>query len=121
MASSRIALAADAAPTMEQDASERRAARASFRTVFSSLSYPNYRLLWFGTLVSQSGDWMDQMALNWLVCKGTVPIPGAKNRAQADENAGAIGWRLSEEDVQALGRVAKRGQRRLMHRVWQHG
>jgi aryl-alcohol dehydrogenase-like predicted oxidoreductase len=62
-----------------------------------------------------------QVALNWLVCKGTVPIPGAKNRAQADENAGALGWRLSEEDVQALGRVAKRGQRRLMHRIWQHG
>jgi len=62
-----------------------------------------------------------QVALNWLVCKGTVPIPGAKNRAQADQNAGALGWRLSAEDVEALSRVAKRGQRRFMHRVWQHG
>ena len=62
-----------------------------------------------------------QVALNWLICKGTVPIPGAKNRAQADENAGALGWRLSAEDVEALDRVAKRGQRRLMHRLWQHG
>src|SRR5215204_689941 len=39
----------------------------SFSGVFSSLHYPNYRLLWSGTLVSQTGDWMDQMALNWLV------------------------------------------------------
>jgi MFS transporter, DHA1 family, staphyloferrin A biosynthesis exporter len=47
-------------------ASAERTAR-SFGSVFSSLQYPNYRLLWMGTLVSQSGDWMDQMALNWLV------------------------------------------------------
>jgi hypothetical protein len=24
-------------------------------------------LLWIGTLISSSGDWMDQIALNWLV------------------------------------------------------
>src|SRR6185437_8996463 len=34
---------------------------------FQSLRHPNYRLLWFGTVVSSSGDWMDQIALNWLV------------------------------------------------------
>ena len=32
-----------------------------------SLRHRNYRLLWFGSLVSNSGDWMDQIALNWLV------------------------------------------------------
>ena len=34
---------------------------------FASLRHPNYRLLWFGTVISSSGDWMDQIALNWLV------------------------------------------------------
>ena len=34
---------------------------------FVSLRHRNYRLLWFGSLVSSSGDWMDQIALNWLV------------------------------------------------------
>lgn len=34
---------------------------------FSSLRHRNYRLLWFGTLISNSGDWMDQIAFNWLV------------------------------------------------------
>src|SRR5690606_35456548 len=35
-----------------------------------------------------------QVALRWLIQKGAVPIPGAKNRAQAEENAGAVGWSL---------------------------
>jgi aryl-alcohol dehydrogenase-like predicted oxidoreductase len=43
-----------------------------------------------------------QVALNWLICKGTVPIPGAKNARQAQENAGAIGWRLAEAEVKIL-------------------
>jgi len=38
---------------------------------FNSLSYRNYRLLWTGTLISHSGDWMDQLALNWLVLELT--------------------------------------------------
>jgi MFS family permease len=32
-----------------------------------SLQHRNYRLLWIGTIISNSGDWMDQIALNWLV------------------------------------------------------
>ena len=38
---------------------------------FSSLRYRNYRLLWTGTLISNSGDWMDQIALNWFVVSTT--------------------------------------------------
>jgi MFS family permease len=36
-------------------------------TALQSLRHRNYLLLWIGTLVSNSGDWMDQIALNWLV------------------------------------------------------
>jgi aryl-alcohol dehydrogenase-like predicted oxidoreductase len=43
-----------------------------------------------------------QVALNWLICKGTLPIPGAKNAKQAEQNAGAKGWRLTPEEVKAL-------------------
>jgi len=43
-----------------------------------------------------------QVALNWVICKGAIPIPGAKNARQAEENAGAAGWRLSPEEVAAL-------------------
>jgi len=43
-----------------------------------------------------------QVALNWLICKGALPIPGAKNAKQAEQNAGAIGWRLTPDEVKAL-------------------
>jgi len=62
-----------------------------------------------------------QVALNWVMCKGAVPIPGAKNASQAEQNAGALGWALVADEVAALDRVAKFGQRGLFNRVWQHG
>ena len=43
-----------------------------------------------------------QVSLNWLICKGAVPIPGAKNLRQAQENFGAVGWRLTDEEVAKL-------------------
>jgi aryl-alcohol dehydrogenase-like predicted oxidoreductase len=45
-----------------------------------------------------------QVALNWVICKGALPIPGAKNGQQALENAGALGWRLTDEEVEKLDR-----------------
>lgn len=47
-----------------------------------------------------------QVALNWVICKGTLPIPGAKNIKQARENAGALGWRLTEEEVAKLDEMS---------------
>ena len=67
------------------------------------------------------GKTPSQVALNWVICKGAVPIPGAKTQAQAEQNAGALGWRLSPDEVRALDAVSKPGQRGLMHRFWQHG
>lgn len=43
-----------------------------------------------------------EVAINWLICKGALPIPGAKNTSQAQINAGASGWKLSEAQVAAL-------------------
>jgi aryl-alcohol dehydrogenase-like predicted oxidoreductase len=43
-----------------------------------------------------------QIALNWCICKGTMPIPGAKNARQVQANVGATGWRLAPEDVALL-------------------
>jgi len=51
---------------------------------------------------AERGKTPAQVALNWTICKGTVPIPGAKNAKQAAENLGAMGWRLSLEEVVAL-------------------
>ena len=62
-----------------------------------------------------------QVALNWIIAKGAVPIPGAKNRHQAEENAGALGWSLDDDDMARLDRAALPGIRNLASRVWQHG
>lgn len=43
-----------------------------------------------------------QVALNWLMCKGALPIPGAKSAEQALQNAGAMGWRLTPGEVSGL-------------------
>ena len=43
-----------------------------------------------------------QVALNWLICKGALPIPGAKNLIQVQQNNGSIGWRLTETEISAL-------------------
>jgi aryl-alcohol dehydrogenase-like predicted oxidoreductase len=47
-----------------------------------------------------------QVALNWCICKGTLPIPGAKNAKQAEENSGALGWKLTEEEVEKLDKAS---------------
>jgi diketogulonate reductase-like aldo/keto reductase len=62
-----------------------------------------------------------QVALNWLILKGSIPIPGAKNRKQAEENAGALGWSLTPDEVSALDDVAMEEKRSLQSRFWQHG
>ena len=47
-----------------------------------------------------------QVALNWVICKGALPIPGAKNAPQALENAGALGWRLTDDEVAKLDEMS---------------
>ncbi|GIL75335.1 hypothetical protein Vretimale_8016 [Volvox reticuliferus] len=54
------------------------------------------------------GKTMAQVALNWCICKGTLPIPGAKNERQLTEIAGALGWRLSEAEVAELDAASSR-------------
>jgi len=67
------------------------------------------------------GKLPSQVALNWIIAKGAVPIPGAKNRSQAEVNAGALGWSLDGDQVSRLDRAALPGIRNLSSRVWQHG
>ena len=49
-----------------------------------------------------------QVALNWLIAKGTFPIPGVKSAAQAIDNAAAMGWALSDDEVAALDEATTR-------------
>lgn len=51
---------------------------------------------------AKRGKTLAQIAINWTLCKGALPIPGAKNVKQVNESAGAFGWRLASDEVQAL-------------------
>jgi aryl-alcohol dehydrogenase-like predicted oxidoreductase len=52
------------------------------------------------------GKTASQVALNWVICKGALPIPGAKNAKQAAENAGSIGWKLSDQEIIELDELS---------------
>jgi aryl-alcohol dehydrogenase-like predicted oxidoreductase len=49
-----------------------------------------------------------QVALNWLMRQPAtvVPIPGAKRPEQAEENAGAAGWRLTDAEFGQLSEAS---------------
>src|SRR5512135_2776902 len=57
---------------------------------------------------AHGGKTSSQVALNWCMCKGTLAIPGAKNVKQAQENAGALGWSLSDDEVSQLDEMSDR-------------
>lgn len=49
-----------------------------------------------------------QVALNWLIAQGgVIPIAGAKTAEQVRQNAGALGWRLSDEEVAQLEQFSR--------------
>lgn len=60
-----------------------------------------------------------QIALNWCICKGTIPIPGAKNPQQALENLGALGWHLSEGEIKELETIALKLDNKMMQNIFQ--
>lgn len=55
-------------------------------------------------IAGETGKTPSQVALNWLMSKKgvTSPIIGVRNLPQLDENLGATGWRLSNEQMEAL-------------------
>jgi len=47
-----------------------------------------------------------QIAINYVVAKGCVPIPSIKNVKDAEELIGCLGWGLTDEEVQMLDDAA---------------
>lgn len=56
---------------------------------------------------NHSGKTPSQVALNWVMAKGAIPIPGVKNTRQVEDNLGALGWKLTEEEVAALDALSE--------------
>jgi aryl-alcohol dehydrogenase-like predicted oxidoreductase len=55
---------------------------------------------------AHGGKTPTQVAVNWVICKGALPIPGARNARQAQEIVGALGWKLTQDEVVALQQAA---------------
>jgi pyridoxine 4-dehydrogenase len=62
---------------------------------------------------------MSQVAINWCICKGTIPIPGAKTVAQAVDNIGGLGWQLSSNEIEELERSAASGKKKMVQNIFQ--
>ncbi len=49
-----------------------------------------------------------QVSLNWLIAQGNViPIAGAKTAQHVRDNAGALGWRLSDDEIAQLEEISR--------------
>lgn len=62
---------------------------------------------------------MSQVAINWCICKGTIPIPGAKNLEQVQQNIGALGWKLDSGEVAELDRAAAGTDKKMVQNIFQ--
>ena len=51
--------------------------------------------------------------------KGTVPIPGARTLAQAEENLGAVGWSLSPAAVEQLDVASAGVKKKMIENIFQ--
>ena len=62
-----------------------------------------------GTISEETGKSYAQIALNWLLCREgvTSPIIGARTMEQLEDNLGATGWRLSQDQVERLEEVSR--------------
>jgi pyridoxine 4-dehydrogenase len=47
-----------------------------------------------------------QVAINWAIAKGSVPIPGARTVSQVEKNYAALDWKLSKADEKSLDQAA---------------
>lgn len=62
---------------------------------------------------------MAQVAINWCICKGTLPIPGSKTLRQAQQNAGALGWTLDGGEIDELEAAAAACDRQMVQNIFQ--
>jgi pyridoxine 4-dehydrogenase len=77
------------------------------KQLFQDPSYENLLSL-MRTIAAKHGDEVpiSQVALNWCISKGTIPIPGARTIRQAKQNLSTLEWKLSAEEVQQLDDVS---------------
>jgi aryl-alcohol dehydrogenase-like predicted oxidoreductase len=49
-----------------------------------------------------------QVSLNWLIAQGNViPIAGVKTAEQVKQNAGALGWKMTQDEIAELEKITR--------------
>lgn len=64
----------------------------------------------------KSGKTPAQVAIRWVIQRDAIPIPGAKNLKQAQENAAALGWQIDADDMARLTEQSEQLARALSSR-----
>jgi aryl-alcohol dehydrogenase-like predicted oxidoreductase len=59
-----------------------------------------------GEIALGHGKTPSQAAINWIICKGALPIPGARSARHVEDNAAALGWMLNADEVAALDKAS---------------
>ncbi|KAL0886647.1 hypothetical protein Bca101_010630 [Brassica carinata] len=70
-------------------------------------------------IARKRGKTMPQVAINWCICKGTVPIPGIKSVRHVEDNLGAMGWRLTNDEQLQLEYAAQESPRSMIQNIFQ--
>lgn len=70
-------------------------------------------------VAQEYGKSQSQVAINWCMSKGTVPIPGGRTLQQARENLGATGWSLRPDAVLELESAASKVTKPMVQNVFQ--
>ena len=70
-------------------------------------------------LAKDYGKTQSQIAINWAIQKGTVPIPGARTLKMAEENLGATGWSLKSDALEVLDLTASRVSKPMIQNIFQ--
>eukprot|EP00401_Gymnodinium_catenatum_P068297 CAMPEP_0117529072 /NCGR_PEP_ID=MMETSP0784-20121206/37644_1 /TAXON_ID=39447 /ORGANISM="" /LENGTH=361 /DNA_ID=CAMNT_0005325383 /DNA_START=50 /DNA_END=1136 /DNA_ORIENTATION=+ len=69
------------------------------------------------SIALETGKSMAQVALNWVICHGCVPLVGCRTLEQAKDTIGCLDWRLNEDQLRRLDGVAL-GHSTLTGKMW---
>lgn len=70
------------------------------------------------SVAATRGKSVAQVAINWLMgySDSIVPIVGARSPEQVEENAGSVGWELSDDEWRAIDEASRR--LRITYVIW---
>lgn len=63
-----------------------------------------------GDIARARGTSMSAIAPNYNIIKGAVPTVGLPSPEQAQQNVGALGWRLSDDEIRKIDSVSLEGK-----------